>query len=94
MGKDSSHANGSSIAVLLEYKDRKILLAGDAFSDDLVDGINSVSDERLTLDVFKLPHHGSRNNVHKELIEAVDCERWLISSDGTRFKHPDAEAIA
>jgi hypothetical protein len=94
IGNDSSHANGSSIAVLLEYKERKILLSGDAFSDDLIDGINSISYDRLQLDIFKLPHHGSRNNVHKELIEAVDCDRWLISSDGTRFRHPDAEAIA
>ncbi len=93
-GKDSSHANGSSIAVLLEYKERKILLSGDAFSKDLVDGINSIGDDRIKLDIFKLPHHGSRNNVHKELIEAVDCDRWLISTEGTRFRHPDAEVIA
>lgn len=92
---DTSKANGSSISLLLEYKSRKVILAGDAFSGDLVAGINSVSpNERLHLDVFKLPHHGSKKNVHKELIESVDCDRWLISTDGTRFKHPDAEAIA
>jgi hypothetical protein len=92
---DKSKANGSSISLLLEYKGRKIILAGDAFSDDIVSGIHSVSpNRRLHLDVFKLPHHGSKNNVHKELIESVDCDRWLISTDGTRFKHPDAEAIA
>ncbi|MCP4471633.1 MAG: MBL fold metallo-hydrolase [Gammaproteobacteria bacterium] len=92
---DASEANGSSIALLLEYKERKLLLSGDAFSDDLIDGINAVSpDNRLHLDLFKLPHHGSKKNVHIELIKMVDCECWLISSDGTRFKHPDAEAIA
>ena len=94
IGKDHSEANGSSIALLLEYKERKILLSGDAFSEDLINGINSVSNDRLKLDIFKLPHHCSRNNVHKELVEAVDCDRWLVSSDGTRFRHPDAEAIA
>jgi hypothetical protein len=60
-----------------------------------VDAIQAVSPTaRLRLDVFKLPHHGSRNNVHRELVEAVDCDRWLMSTDGTRFKHPDAEAVA
>ena len=94
-GKDGSAANGSSIALLLEYEDRKLILAGDAFSDDLVEGIKAVSpDERLHLDLFKLPHHGSKKNVHIELVESVDCDRWLISTDGTRFQHPDAEAVA
>jgi hypothetical protein len=93
--KDNSKANGSSISLLLEYKGRKVILAGDAFSDDLVNGIKAVSpNERLHLDIFKLPHHGSKKNVHIDLVEAVECDRWLISTDGTRFKHPDAEAIA
>jgi hypothetical protein len=92
---DDGKPNGTSIALLLEYKNRKLLLTGDAFSPDVVEGIKAVSPQaRLHLDVFKLPHHGSRNNVHRALIEAVDCDRWLISTDGTRFKHPDAEAIA
>ena len=94
-GRDHSAANGSSIALLLEYKEQKILLSGDAFSEDIADAIQATfPNEKLSLDVFKLPHHGSRNNVHRELIELVDCERWLISTDGNRFKHPDAEAIA
>lgn len=93
--RDPSEANGSSIALLLEYQGRKLLLSGDAFAEDIAEAIAEISpDEKLALDVFKLPHHGSRNNVHKEIIENVDCERWLISTDGNRFKHPDAEAIA
>lgn len=92
---DDGKPNGTSITLLLEYEDRKLILAGDAFSPDLVEAIEAVSpNARLHLDVFKLPHHGSRNNVHRALVEAVDCDRWLISTDGTKFKHPDAEAIA
>jgi hypothetical protein len=95
VSKDNSEANGSSIALLLEHEDRAILLSGDAFSDDLIDGIDALSPgARLKLDLFKLPHHGSKKNVHRALIESVECEQWLISTDGTRFKHPDAEAIA
>ncbi len=92
---DDGKPNGTSITLLLEYENRKLILGGDAFSPDLVEGINAVSPgARLHVDLFKLPHHGSRNNVHRNLIEAVDCDRWLISTDGTKFKHPDAEAIA
>ena len=92
---DHGKPNGASITLLLEYENRKLILAGDAFSLDLVEAIKTVSpSERLHLDVFKLPHHGSRNNVHRDLVESVDCDRWLISTDGTMFKHPDPEAIA
>lgn len=92
---DSSKSNGSSIALLLEYRGRKVLLSGDAYSDDLLDGIKAVSEDTpLTLDAFKLPHHGSKNNIYKPLIESVACKRWLFSTDGTQFRHPDAVALA
>jgi hypothetical protein len=92
---DDSKANGSSIALLLEYRGRKVLLGADAFSGDLVDGLKAVSgNERLKLDAVKLPHHCSRNNVLKTLVEAVDCAHWLVSTDGTQFRHPDAIALA
>lgn len=93
--RDTSAANGSSIALLLEYRGRTLLLAGDAFSSDLASAIAEVRpDRRLHLDTFKLPHHGSKKNVHRELVQAVDCDLWLVSSDGTSHRHPDAEAIA
>ena len=92
---DRAQANGSSIVLLLEYHGRRVLLTGDAFADDLSEAIAKVSpDGPLALDLCKLPHHGSRNNVHRELVEAVRCGNWLISTDGTVFKHPDAEAVA
>lgn len=92
---DDSEANGSSIALLMEYKGNKVVLAGDAFPNDLVEGIKAVSgNQRLKLDAFKLPHHCSMRNNIQSLIEAVDCDRWLISTDGIRHKHPDAVAIA
>ena len=92
---DRAAANGSSIALLLEYAGHAVLLAADAFADDLCDAIAAVSpDGPLVLDLCKLPHHGSRNNVHKALVEAVDCPAWLFSTDGTQFNHPDPEAVA
>jgi hypothetical protein len=92
--RDPSEANGSSISLLLEYKDRRIVLAGDAFADDLVAGLAEVTEQVLEVDAFKLPHHGSKNNVTKTLVEAVSCPWWLFSTDGTRFRHPDPAAIA
>jgi hypothetical protein len=50
--------------------------------------------ERVAVDLVKLPHHGSRNNVSRALVEAIDCPTWVFSSDGTTFRHPDAVAVS
>lgn len=93
--KDTSHANGSSIALLLSYQGRRVVLAGDAYADDLLEGLESSLDSNdMAVDAFKLSHHCSTKNISKELIESLTCPNWLVSTDGTRFKHPDKEAIA
>jgi beta-lactamase superfamily II metal-dependent hydrolase len=92
---DKSRANGSSIALLIEYQENRILLSGDAFASDLVEAIKSIdSTKPMILDAFKLPHHGSSKNVSSELVKSVVCNHWIISTDGNRFRHPDDEAIA
>jgi hypothetical protein len=93
--RDTSQTNGSSIALLLTYRGRSLLLAGDAFADDLIAGIQAMgADHPLALDAFKLPHHGSQSNVTTALVEAVDCDLWLVSTDGTQFRHPDPPTLA
>ncbi|ALE00500.1 ComEC/Rec2 family competence protein [Pseudomonas syringae] len=92
---DNSPANASSITLLLEYQDIRILLAGDALPKDLKDSVQLISTKKpLELTAFKVPHHGSRKNISKALIESVHCRYWLISTDGSRFQHPDDEAVA
>lgn len=92
---DTSKANGSSIALLLRYRNRQVLLSGDAFADDLIAGMKAVTPAgALPLDAFKLPHHCSQSNVIKDLVAAVDCDCWLVSTDGTQFRHPDPAALA
>ncbi len=94
---DHSPANGSSIAFLLEVDERCVLLAGDAHVDRLIAGLDDYmgdSAERLKLDAFKLPHHGSSHNVSKELLQRIDCDHYLVSTNGSYFDHPTGVAIA
>lgn len=94
---DAEVPNGSSIALLVEHKGRRVLLAGDAHPDTLVRSIAPLARAeggRLRVDLFKVSHHGSRANVTRELVELLDCRRFAISTDGTRHGHPDPEAIA
>jgi hypothetical protein len=93
---DPAEPNGSSIAVLLESGKKRVLLAADAHPDRLITSLKALNktSKPLRLDAFKIAHHGSEGNVSKELLELVDCPRYLISTNGSYFKHPKAAAIA
>jgi metallo-beta-lactamase superfamily protein len=95
---DSSPANGSTIAVLAEFDGQAVLLAGDGFADVLTANVRRLAQERgggkLAVDAFKLPHHGSQHNVSIDLLSAVSCSRYLFSTNGTSFGHPDQAAVA
>ncbi len=96
-GTDPSKPNGSSIGFIAEYQGERWLLAGDAHADVLVTNLrryaNEVREDMLRLDGFKLPHHGSMNNLSLELLQAIECPRFLVSTNGNRFHHPDEESI-
>lgn len=95
---DGSAANGSSIAMLLEYAGRSCLLAADAFPTVLGAALTSLANARdgrpIDIDVFKLSHHGSKGNVTAKLLALVPARHYVISSNGDRFQHPDDVALA
>ncbi|WP_433073006.1 ComEC/Rec2 family competence protein [Dactylosporangium sp. CA-052675] len=91
--KDHSVPNLSSIALYLTDGTTTALLTGDARADHLLDGLAACGHERLHVDVLKLPHHGSAKNVTADFFERVTAEHYVISTDGTKHGHPDAEAL-
>jgi hypothetical protein len=95
---DTKEPNGSSIAFLAEHDGRSVLFTGDAHPPVLEQAIERLLAERgqttLPLDAFKISHHGSKNNTSARLLELIDCRRFLISTNGTRHRHPDQEAVA
>ncbi|HZD69010.1 MAG TPA: MBL fold metallo-hydrolase [Actinomycetes bacterium] len=93
--EDASAANGSSIAFLLEYQDRRrILCTGDAHPSTLVESMGHLRPEQLQLDACKLPHHGSRGSVSADLISKIASDAFIFSSNGEKFSHPHPEAVA
>jgi hypothetical protein len=92
---DRAPANGSSIAVLLAVDGRRLLFTSDAHAGVLVDGLRQLGgDAPVKLDLLKVSHHGSARNTSIELLALVDCPRYVISTSGAQFQHPDPEAIA
>ncbi len=97
-GRDRSAANGSSIAFLLEHEGKRVLLGADAHPDVLESSLRrfgrQCGEDRVRIDLCKLAHHGSAGNVTQGLLHAMDCGKYLLSSNGDNFGHPDDAAIA
>ncbi|NRF65662.1 hypothetical protein HLB44_01560 [Aquincola sp. S2] len=97
-GDDRAPANGSSIAFLFEADGQRVLFGADAHARTLATNLARLCLERgvprVKLDAVKLPHHGSMGNVSAEWLALVDCERWLVSTNGAVFGHPDVQTAA
>lgn len=95
---DTSVWNRSSIAILIELGDSKILLSGDSCSDILFDQLikkGYSANNKLHLDLMQLPHHGSKSNTSKQLLEILSCQNYVISADGiNRHNLPHKETLA
>jgi hypothetical protein len=96
--EDGSAANGASIAMLAEFDGKALLLTGDAHGGTLSECLRRLADERglakIRVDAFKLSHHGSKYNVSREVLDLVDCDRYLFSTNGDIFGHPDPVAVS
>ncbi|SDP34663.1 Metal-dependent hydrolase, beta-lactamase superfamily II [Pedococcus dokdonensis] len=94
---DRSIPNLSSIVVHVEHGGRTALLTGDARGDRLLTGLEQsglvAKGGGLHVDVFKLPHHGSINNMEPDLFERVTADHYVISADGVRHHHPNEETL-
>lgn len=94
---DRAAANGSSIAFLAEFAGKSCLFLADAYHQVIGESIKRLLRQRgqplLRVDAVKLAHHGSAGNISDELLALIDCPRFLISTNGSRFRHPDAEAM-
>lgn len=91
--------NKSSIAFILVVGDSKVLLMGDADPWIVFEKLKSMGyskDNKLSIDYWKMSHHGSRNNISKELLEIINCNNFIFSTNGGYGSacHPDRETLA
>jgi beta-lactamase superfamily II metal-dependent hydrolase len=95
---DRKVPNLSSTVLLLEHNQRTALLTGDARGDHIVKGLEALGllDEShpMHVNLLKLPHHGSRNNVEREFFERIHADHYVISADGVRHHHPSEETLS
>ena len=100
-GSDNAIANGSSIAFVVDFDGKRCLLTGDAHTDVLAAGLDryramhprELGRGPIQFDVVKLPHHGSKNNWEPDLQRRLTSRRYLVSTSGARFRHPDRQTL-
>src|SRR6266516_575376 len=92
--EDSAEANCSAIAFLAEYNNRRVLFGADRHTSLLTKSIARLPKSRVDVDAIKLAHHGSKHNTSPELLDMVKTSRYLFSTNGAQFHHPDREPVA
>lgn len=70
--------NNNSLVLRLDYKDTSVLFTGDIESEAESDLIKNYQDE-LSVDVLKIPHHGSKTSSTEEFLDTVNPKMAVIS---------------
>jgi hypothetical protein len=88
---DTSVPNLSSIVVLARYRDKSMLLTGDARGDYIIEGLRDaqlLTQGKLHVDILKMQHHGSDRDTAREFFETVTADHYVASANGT-YENPD-----
>lgn len=93
---DKSVPNLSSIVVLAEVDGARMLLTGDARGDKILEGLELTGavkpKGKLEIDVLKVPHHGSSNNVEQDFFERIIAKHYVFSGNG-EHGNPERESL-
>lgn len=93
---DKSVPNLSSVVVLAEAGGKRILLTGDARGDKILKGLEMVGlleeGGTINVDVLKVPHHGSSNNLNPNFFERIIADHYVFSGNG-EHGNPERESL-
>lgn len=95
--EDNAIHNGSSIAFILKIEDKKMLFLGDAHPSVVISSLIELEyskEKKLKVDFVKVSHHGSKANTSNELLELIECDKFIISTDNSKHGLPNKETLA
>jgi beta-lactamase superfamily II metal-dependent hydrolase len=87
--------NLASLTLLVEDNSSSLLLTGDARGDQIVDGLKSagrLNGGTFEVDVLKVPHHGSENNIDSDFVETVIARDYVFCGNGSHG-NPNTDVI-
>jgi competence protein ComEC len=89
-----SAKNNDSLVVRLQYKERSVLLPGDAEKQAEYAMLSGTEAGKLHADVLKVGHHGSKNSTMPEFLESVGPQIAIISAgEQNPYGHPSPELL-
>jgi len=89
-----SAKNNDSLVVRLQYKERSVLLPGDAEKQAEYAMLSETEAGKLHADVLKVGHHGSKNSTMPEFLESVGPQIAIISAgEQNPYGHPSPELL-
>jgi hypothetical protein len=95
---DKSVPNLSSLVLLAESGGKRILLTGDARGDKIIEGLQLVGllregdDSTMHVDLLKVPHHGSSNNLERAFFKRITADHYVFSGNG-EHGNPERKAL-
>jgi hypothetical protein len=93
---DKSVPNLSSLVLLAKVEGKTMLLTGDARGDKILEGLELTGQiekgGKLEVDVVKVPHHGSSNNLDNSFFERIIGKHYVFSGNG-EHGNPERESL-
>jgi hypothetical protein len=95
---DKSIPNLSSLVLVAEAGGKRMLLTGDARGDKIIEGLQLAGilaaggRSTMHVDLIKVPHHGSSNNLERSFFERITADHYVFSGDG-EYGNPERKAL-
>lgn len=96
--EDGSITNKSSISFILEdKKSLKYLFLADSHPTDVIASLKKLGyckSNKIKIEYVKLSHHASKKNINNDLLEVLDCNKFIVSTNGLHANLPNKETFA
>jgi hypothetical protein len=93
---DKSVPNLSSLVLLAKLGGKTMLLTGDARGDKILQGLEMAGllakGGTIKVDLLKVPHHGSSNNLDDDFFKRIIARHYVFSGDG-EHGNPERESL-
>ncbi|WP_447642608.1 MULTISPECIES: MBL fold metallo-hydrolase [Chitinophagaceae] len=95
--EDPSVENESSISLLMEKDNKKILWLADAIPSTIINSLKHLgysNEDPIIVDLVKVAHHGSCGNNSNDLYNLIQCNRYVFCANGdNKYQLPSKECI-
>ena len=87
--------NLASLMMLVVEGSKTALLTGDGHAQDILEGLKyhkKLRDGHIHVDVLKVQHHGSENNIDEDFVSHVTADHYIFCGNG-EHENPDLDVI-